>query len=279
MKFGVVLPQNEGMRDPIVIRDFAQAVEGMGFSHLITADHVVGADPTNRPADYRTTTIYNHKTFVHEPLVLFAFLGAVTSRLEFATEIIILPLRQTVLFAKQAAEIDYLTGGRLRVGLGIGWNRVEYEALNEDFKTRGQRISEQVELLRALWTQEVVDFKGWHRVDRAGVNPLPVQRPIPIWMGGHAEAVLQRTAALADGGCHSSTRRRLQRRRWPSRSSGLPRRRAVTTGRPESRGGSASETARRTIGAGSWRTGALSARRKSARARGRPLTRRSTSIR
>ncbi len=200
MKLGVGLPQNEAMQDPSAVRDFAQAVESLGFDFLFTADHVVGVDPADRPAGWRVSSIYHHKTFVHEPLILFAFLGAATSRLEFSTEIIILPQRQTVLFAKQAAELDYLIGGRLRVGIGVGWNTLEYEALNEEFKTRGRRVSEQIEVLRALWTEEIVDFEGrWHRVDRAAVNPLPRQRPIPIWIGGHAEPVIRRTAALADG--------------------------------------------------------------------------------
>jgi probable F420-dependent oxidoreductase len=198
MRFGVVLPQNEGMRDPIAARDFAQSVEGLGFDHLVGFDHVVGADPEDRPEGWRTQ--YSHKTFVHEPLVLFAHLGAVTKTLEFFSAIIILPQRQTVLFAKQAAEVDYLLGGRLRLGLGIGWNTLEFESLNEDFHNRGRRVVEQVEVLRALWTQEVVNFKGrWHTIDRAGVNPMPVQRPIPLWMGGYDENVLRRTARLADG--------------------------------------------------------------------------------
>jgi probable F420-dependent oxidoreductase len=132
--------------------------------------------------------------------VLFAYLGAVTNQLEFSTEIIILPQRQTVLFAKQAAEVDYLTGGRLRLGLGIGWNALEFEALNEDFGNRGRRVVEQIKVMRALWTQEVVEFHGkWHQIDRAGLNPLPAQRPIPIWIGGSAEPVLKRTAAIGDG--------------------------------------------------------------------------------
>jgi probable F420-dependent oxidoreductase len=186
------------MRDPIAARDFAQSVEGLGFHHLVGFDHVVGADPENRPEGWRTQ--YSHRTFVHEPLVLFAHLGAVTRTLEFLSAIIILPQRQTVLFAKQAAEVDYLLGGRLRLGLGIGWNALEFESLNEDFHNRGRRVVEQVQVLRSLWTKDVVDFKGrWHTIDRAGVNPLPVQRPIPLWMGGYNENVLKRTAALADG--------------------------------------------------------------------------------
>lgn len=190
MKYGVVLPQVEGMRDPVATRDFAQAAEGLGYNHLIGFDHVVGADPENRPAGWRVQ--YTHKTFVHEPLILFAHLGAVTKTLEFSSEIIILPQRQTVLFAKQAAEVDYLLGGRLRLGLGIGWNTLEFESLNENFHNRGRRVEEQVKLLRSLWTEEVVDFKGrYHTVDRAGVNPMPVQRPIPLWFGGYAENVLK----------------------------------------------------------------------------------------
>jgi len=198
MRFGVVLPQGESMREPAAARDFAQAVEGLGYDHLIAFDHVLGADPENRPPGWRTG--FNHKVFIHEPLVLFGYLGGVTSRLEFSTEIVIMPQRQTALFAKQAAEVDYLTGGRLRLGLGIGWNALEFESLNEDFSNRGRRMSEQVKVMRALWTDDVVEFHGkWHHIDRAGINPRPVQRPIPVWMGGYAEAVLKRTAALADG--------------------------------------------------------------------------------
>ncbi len=198
MRFGVALPQAGPMTDPGATRDFAQAVEGLGYDHLIVFEHVLGADPADRPPGWRTT--FNHKTFLHEPLVLFAHLGAVTTRLEFVSEIVILPQRQTVLFAKQAAETDYLTGGRLRLGVAIGWNALEYEGLNENFHNRGRRIEEQIEVLRLLWTQEVVDFKGrWHTIDRAGVNPLPVQRPIPLWFGGSSDAVLRRTARIADG--------------------------------------------------------------------------------
>jgi len=144
----------------------------------------------------------------HEPLVLFGYLAATTSRLTLATAILVLPQRQTALVAKQAAEVDVLTGGRLVLGVGIGWNQVEYEALGMSFTNRGKRIEEQIAILRALWTQEVVDFKGrWHRIDRAGINPLPVQRPIPIWMGGGwdrqkrttTEPALRRIAKIADG--------------------------------------------------------------------------------
>jgi probable F420-dependent oxidoreductase len=199
MKFGVTLPLGDSFKDPAASKDFAQAVEGLGYDYVSSGDHVVGAHPDNRPEGWRT--FVNHMTFMPEPLVLFAYLGAVTTKLEFATSIIILPQRQTVLVAKQAAQLDYLLGGRLRLGFGIGWNTVEYESLNEDFTTRGRRVAEQIEVLRALWTQEVVEFHGrWHHIDRAGVNPMPVQRPIPIWMGGgHSDRSLRRIATIADG--------------------------------------------------------------------------------
>jgi probable F420-dependent oxidoreductase len=136
----------------------------------------------------------------HEPFVLYGYLAALTQRLELVTGVIILGQRQTALVAKQAAAVDVLSGGRLRLGAGIGWNAVEYEALNENFHDRGRRCEEQIAVLRALWTQEVVDFQGrWHHISHAGINPLPVQRPIPLWLGGRAEAVIKRVARLADG--------------------------------------------------------------------------------
>ena len=197
MRLGAIFPQTEIGADPGAIREYVQAVEGLGDRHLATYDHVLGADPTNRP-DWRGP--YTHRTMFHEPLVLFGYLAALTQRLELVTSILILPQRQTVLVAKQATEIDVLTGGRLRLGVGLGWNEVEYEGLGENFHNRGRREEEQIKLLRALWTGEVVTFEGkWHRVIEAGLNPLPVQRPIPIWMGGGAEAVLRRVALLADG--------------------------------------------------------------------------------
>jgi probable F420-dependent oxidoreductase len=197
LKIGVVFPQTEIGDDPVVLRDYAQAAEDLGYTHLLAYDHVVGADP-ERPGGWRGP--YTHKSLFHEPLVLFAYLGAITTKLEFVSGIIILPQRQTVLVAKQAAEVDVLTGGRLRLGVAIGWNAVEYEALNENFHNRGRRIGEQIEVMRRLWTQEIVDFEGrWHKITRAGILPLPVQRPIPVWMGGMSETVLKRTARIADG--------------------------------------------------------------------------------
>jgi probable F420-dependent oxidoreductase len=197
MKFGVVYPQTEFGNDPVAIRDFAQAIEGLGFNHILAYDHILGANP-DRPGGWQGP--YTHQSAFQEPLVLFSFMAGVTTRLGFTTGIVILPQRQTAVFAKQAATLDVLSGGRIRLGVGLGWNEVEYTALNENFHTRGQRMSEQVQLLRRLWTEELVTFNGrWHSIPDAGLNPLPVQRPIPIWFGGSAEPALKRAANLADG--------------------------------------------------------------------------------
>jgi probable F420-dependent oxidoreductase len=197
MQLGVIFPQTEIGTDPVAIRDYAQAAEDLGYSHLLTYDHVLGASSEHRP-DWRGP--YDHRTQFHEPFVLFGYLAGVTQRIQLVTGIVILPQRQAALVAKQAAEVDVLSGGRLRLGVGIGWNDVEYEALGEDFHTRGRRVEEQIEVMRALWTQEVVSFQGrWHHITDAGINPLPIQRPIPLWMGGGAEPVLRRVARLADG--------------------------------------------------------------------------------
>jgi probable F420-dependent oxidoreductase len=197
MRVGVVFPQLEIGNDPAQIKAYAQAAESLGYSTIVAFDHVLGAHP-DRPGGWQGP--YTHQSAFHEPLVLFAFLAAVTQRIQFAPGVIILPQRQTALVAKQAAELDVLSAGRFRLGVGLGWNRVEYEALNENFKNRARRIEEQIVVLRLLWTQEVVDYRGqWHRIDRAGLNPMPVQRPIPIWMGGNAEPAVRRIARLADG--------------------------------------------------------------------------------
>jgi probable F420-dependent oxidoreductase len=197
MKLGVVFPQTEIGADPSAVRDYAQAAEGLGYDYLLVYDHVVGANP-DRPGGWRGP--YTHRSLFHEPFVLFGYLAGLTKKLGLVTGIVILPQRQTVLVAKQAAEVDVLTGGRLRLGIGIGWNQVEYEALGENFHNRGRRLEEQVQVLRALWQNELVTYKGkWHQIPDAGLNPMPVQRPIPIWFGGMAEEVLQRAARLADG--------------------------------------------------------------------------------
>ena len=197
MKIGVVFPQTEIGQDPAAIRDYAQAVESMGYTHMLAFDSVVGANP-DRPGGWDSPYTYRHA--FHEPFALFAFCAAVTRRIELVTGVLILPQRQTTLVAKQAAEVDVLSGGRLRLGIGVGWNPVEFEALGENIHTRGRRIEEQLEVMRLLWTRELVAYEGqWHRVPDAGIKPLPVQQPIPVWMGGESEVVLRRAARLADG--------------------------------------------------------------------------------
>jgi probable F420-dependent oxidoreductase len=197
MKIGAVFPQTEIGNDPIAIRDYAQAVEEMGYHHLLAYDHVLGASTATRP-DWQGP--YTSDTPFHEIFVLFGYLAGLTRQIELVTGVLILPQRQTALVAKQSAQVDVLSGGRLRLGVGLGWNAVEYEALNENFRTRGARLEEQVAVLRALWTEPVLTFDGKdHHIDAAGLNPLPIQRPIPVWFGGRAEPMLQRAARLADG--------------------------------------------------------------------------------
>jgi probable F420-dependent oxidoreductase len=197
LHIGVVFPQTEIGSDSGAVREYAQAAESLGFDHLIVFDHVVGANAASRPG---WSGAYRHTDMFHEPFVLYGYLAGVTQSIELVTGIIILPQRQTVLVAKQAAEVDVLSGGRLRLGIGTGWNQVEYEALDENFHNRGRRSEEQIELLRALWTNDLVTYEGrWHRITDAGINPLPVQRPIPIWLGGRADQVLQRVIKLGDG--------------------------------------------------------------------------------
>ena len=197
MKLGVVFPQTELGTDPGVIKAYAQTAEGLGYDYLLVFDHVLGANP-NRPGGWQGP--YTHESMFHEPFVLFGYLAGLTQRLELVTGVIILPQRQTALVAKQAAEVDILSGGRLRLGVGLGWNQVEYESRESNFKNRGKRIEEQVTLMRELWTKPLVNFKGkYHSIPDAGLNPLPVQRPIPIWFGGRAEAALKRMARLGDG--------------------------------------------------------------------------------
>ena len=197
MNIGVVFPQTEFGNDPAAIKDYAQAAESLGYDHILAYDHVLGANPI-RKGGWQGP--YTYQDPFHEPFVLFGFMAGVTKEIEFVTGILILPQRETALVAKQAACLAVLSNGRLRLGMGIGWNKVEYEALNQDFHTRGKRIEEQVTLLRKLWSEPLVSFDGrWHRINDAGINPLPLQRPIPIWFGGHADAVLRRIARMGDG--------------------------------------------------------------------------------
>ena len=197
MKYGVVFPQTEYGNDPQAIKDYAQTAEGLGYDYLLVYDHVLGAHPERQP---RLTGPYTDAHPFHEPMVLFGFLAAVTANLELVTGILILPQRQTALVAKQTAAVDVLSGGRLRLGIGIGWNYVEYDALGKNFRTRGRQVEEQIEVLRKLWTKPLVTHQtDDHNIDNAGILPLPVQRPIPIWFGGVAEPVLKRAARLGDG--------------------------------------------------------------------------------
>jgi probable F420-dependent oxidoreductase len=197
MKIGVVFPQTEMGTGPTGVKDYAETAESLGFSHILAYDHVIGANTASRPG---WKPPYTYLDPFHEPFVLFGYLAGLTQKVELVTGIIILPQRQTVLVAKQAAALDILSHGRLRLGIGVGWNPVEYEALGENFKNRGSRSEEQIELLRKLWTQPLVTFDGrWHKVTDAGINPLPVRRPIPIWFGGSDERALRRLARLGDG--------------------------------------------------------------------------------
>lgn len=197
MQIGLVFPQTEIGTDIGLIREYAQTAEALGYSHLLAYEHVVGVDIRQYP---NWTGPYTSAHQFLEPFVLFSYLAAITHRLQFIPGVIILPQRQTVLVAKQAATLDVFSGGRLRIGVGVGWNHAEYIALNEDFHTRGRRLDEQIHVLRLLWTQEIVNFEGrWHTLPGVGINPLPVQRPIPIWVGGMSEAARRRAARLGDG--------------------------------------------------------------------------------
>jgi len=197
MKLGVVFPQTEIGSNPAHIRHYIQTVDALGLDYILAYDHVLGANP-DRPGGWNGP--YTHETPFHEVFTLFAYMAALSDRLSFITGILILPQRQTALVAKQAAQIDILTGGRFRLGVGVGWNQVEMEGLGEEFSTRGQRSAEQVEVLQKLWTQELVTYRGkYHQLDDVGLNPMPVQRPIPVWFGGGADVVMRRMARLGAG--------------------------------------------------------------------------------
>lgn len=197
MRLGILLPSFDIPADPGAIAEFALAAETLGYDYLTVWEHVIGADLTNRPDWDGRPTLVNF----FEPFVTLAYLAGITKRIEFATSVLILPQRQTVLVAKQAADVDRLSQGRLRLPVGIGWAEAESQALGADFHTRGKRMEEQMSVLRALWTQEVVTFHGrWHHIDEMGLRPLPVQRPIPLWIGAQdTDAALRRVATMADG--------------------------------------------------------------------------------
>ncbi len=196
MRIGATVPQTDLGADPGAQRAYAEAAEALGYTHLLAYDHVLGADPdVHQGWEGR----YDIDTTFHEPLVLFGYLAAIT-HLELVTGVVILPQRQSVLVAKQAAEVDILTGGRFRLGVGLGWNHVEYEALGKEMSGRGKRFEEQLTLMRRLWTERAVTFRGrWEEVTGAGLAPLPVQRPIPIWFGARTLPAYRRAGRLADG--------------------------------------------------------------------------------
>jgi probable F420-dependent oxidoreductase len=197
MEIGIVLPHHEIGVDPGAIRAFAQGAEAMGFTHILLYDHVLGADP-NRPGGWKNRP-YDKDVRFHEPLTTFAFIAGVTETIDLMTTVLILPQRQTVLVAKQAAQVAILSNGRFRLGVGTGWNPVEYEGLNENFHTRGKRQAEQVDLMRRLWSEDSLTYRGqYHTVSAASINPRP-RAPIPIWFGGGAPALIQRCAELGDG--------------------------------------------------------------------------------
>src|SRR4051812_14137316 len=197
LQTGVVLSQNELGPDTRGLSDYAQAIQDLGFDFVVTGDHVVGVDKADHPELER---VFSIDTCMREPLLLGAFLACAAPRLGQLTSIVILPQRQTVLTAKQAADLDVLTNGRLRLGVGIGWNRIEYEALGMRFQSRARRFEEQIELMRKLWTQRVVSFNGrFDTVKAAGINPRPLQQPIPIWIGARLEPAMERATRIADG--------------------------------------------------------------------------------
>ena len=197
MQVGVAIPGETIGPDVGKIKDFVVTAEGLGMTHVVIADHVLGADPAYHEGWKRS---YTNATFSHEPFTLFSYLAGATTKIRFMTGILILPQRQTALVAKQAAELDLISGGRFQMGIGVGWNTVEYESLNEDFHTRGARSAEQIEVMRALWTQDSIDFEGkWHHIHGAGINPKPVQQPIPVWVAGASQAAIKRAAEIGDG--------------------------------------------------------------------------------
>lgn len=197
MKFGVVYPQTEVEHDPAWIRTFAQSLESLGYDHMLVYEHVLGVDP-DHPSAVRGP--YGIEDTFLSPLLLFSALALLTEKLEFATGILVLPQRDAILVAKQVATLDVLSGGRLRLGVGVGWNAAEFEALGADFSTRGRRIEEQVNVLRELWTKPVAQFSGeWYQFEHVGIRPMPTQKPVPIWFGGYADVVLKRVARMGDG--------------------------------------------------------------------------------
>jgi probable F420-dependent oxidoreductase len=196
MELGTLLPWSDIGGDPAVIREYAQAAESIGYDFLEAPDHVLGVNAASRPGWDRN----DNNDLFHDPFVLFGFLGGCTSKLGFSTGVLILPQRQTVLVAKQAACLDVLSGGQFRLGIGVGWNEVEFTGLNENFHNRGRRSEEQVQVMQKLWAEPHVSFKGrWHTIEDAGINPRPASGKVPVWFGGHHDRTLERIAKFGDG--------------------------------------------------------------------------------
>jgi len=194
MHLGVAMPLGDIGGDPAVVREFAQIAEATGYGGLALPDHVLGTDPAKTTGRTVASSLY------HDPFVLFAFVAACTTKVELSTQVLILPQRQTALVAKQAASLDVLSGGRFRFGIGVGWNEVEFTGLNENFHNRGKRSEEQIAVMKALWAEPYVSFKGqWHTIPDAGINPRPARGTIPLWFGGHMDVTLRRTAQWGDG--------------------------------------------------------------------------------
>jgi probable F420-dependent oxidoreductase len=202
VRLGTHLPKHLVGGDHGAMKAYLGALEDMGYSYITFGDHVLGADLSARP-DWKPyfgrPPSQSLRDIQPEVFVLFGLLAGLTRTLELTTSILIAPQRQTALLAKQAAEIDILSGGRLRLVMAVGWSDVEYEALGVDYHQRGAILDEQVEVLRRLWTEHAVTFKGrFHTITAAGLNPLP-SRPIPLWFGGQSPPVLRRVGRVADG--------------------------------------------------------------------------------
>jgi probable F420-dependent oxidoreductase len=197
MRLGAVFPFASVRDDPCAIRDFVQAVDDLGYDHIVVYDHVLGSNPASRPG---FSMPFTHLSPFYDPLTLFAHMAAISPRLGFVSAVLILPQRQAALVAKQAAIVDVLAGGRIRLGVGTGWNEAEYEALGADFANRGAVMDEQIDLLRALWRDNAITFRGrFHTVSDAGICPLPPNRTIPIWIGGTTAPAMRRAARTGDG--------------------------------------------------------------------------------
>jgi len=198
VRIGAVFPQTEIGADPDQIAGYARGVQELGFRHIIAYDHVLsGSQQAHHP---KLVKRYDETSPFHEVFVLFGYLAAIVPSLEMVTGVLILPQRQTALVAKQAATLDLLTGGKTRIGVGIGWNDIEYQGLGEQFTNRGKRFEEQIEVLRSLWSDPIVNYEGtWHTIEHAGLAPMPAQRPIPLWIGGGAEVAVRRAVRIADG--------------------------------------------------------------------------------